>query len=203
MTPAWFVTLVMAAGTGQMADVIKHDFRGGNFVEGDVFTYFGGNAKANSLMRTYVRPAPEGMRFKLPGREQQIGMMGFTCKPALPGDFEITLGYEVLAIEVPVGGYGIGLSMWAVAETAARDIATIGRRNVPGKGEVIGTDRAFYTPEKKDMHDTKRFSTTDRRGKLRLTRTGSEVIYSARGENDVDYTELRREPYPQGPLKGV
>src|SRR5262245_21206846 len=101
MTPAWLIAVVLAAGTGQMADVIKHDFRGGNFVEGDVFEYFGGSAKAANLMRTYVRPTPEGMRFTLPGREQQIGMMGFTSKPALPGDFEITLGYEILATEEP------------------------------------------------------------------------------------------------------
>jgi hypothetical protein len=202
MYARWIIAGALAAGTGQMTDLLQQDFRGGQFPE-EVFAYFSANANLGILARLHVKPDPAGVRITLPARERPIGMVGFSCKPVVPGDFEITIAYELLKSEEPQTGYGMGLALWVAADTGANDVATVARRVVPGTGPVHGTDRAYYTPEGKDTHDAKRFPTADRRGKLRLTRVGGEIIYSAAGDNDAAFRELRREPFPQAPLKAV
>lgn len=199
MHARWFAALLVAAGTGQTAEVLRHDFRGGRFPP-ETFRYFNVGGKTGSLVRKLVIPEEAGVRITLPGHEEPIGMLGFECQTAVAGDFEATLSYEIVKSEKPTKGYGIGLSFWVVADNAPSDIATLGRRVVQ-KGDILGTDRQHYV-DGKDVHDVKRWNTKDQRGKLRLARMGEEVVYSAAGDDGV-FAELRRAAFPTAPLKAI
>jgi hypothetical protein len=193
MTSIWFMAVSLAVGT----DIVKHDFREGPLPEA-VFSYFGAAA------RQYVKVDAAGLRIILPGQGPKVGNVGIVCKAPVAGDFEITASYEILNSETPKGGYGMGCSLWVVADTPTRDIATISRRILPaGGGDIYGTDRAHSTPQKKEIHETKRFGTTARRGKLRLTRTGGEVLYAALEEGDTEFQVIRQASYPDAPLKVI
>src|SRR5690349_5730073 len=99
------ILVLAAAGTGQMEDVLRQDFRGGKLPL-ETFSFFAGGPRVAPLVKSIVVPEAAGVRFTLHGKEQPIGIVGFACHPAVPGDFEITLAYEIVHADEPVGGYG-------------------------------------------------------------------------------------------------
>lgn len=165
-----------------------------------MFKHYTVSPKFAANVRDYVRAEADGVHIVLPGREEPVGIVGFVCKPQLPGDFKATLAYEILRSEGPTKGYGMGMTFWVIAETPVSDTATIGRRTVP-KGPFLGTDRVHYQ-DKKTIHVSERFAAGARRGKLRLARQGEHVIYSAADEEGA-FQELRRAPFPVAPIRAV
>lgn len=174
--------------------VLQHDFRGGQLPE-EVFSFFGTNAKS------YVKPDRDGLRIVLPTKDKPIGMVGVACSPQIQGNFEVTIGYEILQVEKPKGGFGSGPTLSVVAETPKSDTGSIAHRVPPIQGDIYGTDRAVLNPE---HHESRQFPAPSRKGQLRLTRIGSELRYLALAEPETEFQVLRREEtFGDAPLKTI
>jgi len=147
-----------------------------------------------------VKTEPEGLRITLPA-EKNIGPNGVCADFLIKGDFEITVGYELVA-PTPPGRSGFELyimtdttTMEAIAfERILRNggndayhctrMTTIdgARRNIYGGGEAPGRGKA---------------------GQMRMIRVGSRAALSVKDENGDDFRVVHRVEIGEEPLKLV
>ncbi len=71
------------------------DFRGGGSVH-HALTLFG------PYRDRAMQQEPRGLRITLPARRRDTAPVGFTPKFRISGDFEITVGYEILSAKPPL-----------------------------------------------------------------------------------------------------
>lgn len=192
---SFLLLAILVALAAEPVTVLQHDFRDGQLPEA-IFSFSGQGAKQ------HVHPQKDGLRIAWTAQDKK-GMVGITCKQAVQGDFEITVGYEILHADTPMGGFGIGLSMVATANTPSSNVISIAHRVPPQGGHVYGTDRWYYEEKQDKQHQPEWFPTSATRGKLRLTRLGDEARYHVQGEQEPEFRLLRREPFVDAPLKSL
>ncbi len=191
------VAAVLAMALAQSpARSFHQDFRGAQF-RATVLRYYGPDSQR------YVRLDGNGLRFALQGANKPLPSVGIATVLAVDGDFEITVSYEGFHATKPMTGYGAGVRLHVIADTAASDHATIARALHPGVGDVYSTDCGSYGPDGKDLHNGKRYPTSDRAGRLRLSRHGAELSYAVADDGAEEFKELRRERFVADPLKVV
>jgi hypothetical protein len=175
------IVLVPMAALGEE---FYQDFRGGAPLHPAVGT-FGGDAAR------HMKPESAGLRLSLsatPGEEE----FGVSPRFRISGDFEVTVAYEVLAVDKPKSGWGAGLKVWG--QIGGSDFEAINmahRLCSDGKEQVVAL---FSRPGSggKRVFDQKTRETTVRKGQLRVARRSSEVTFLAtKGEND-EFQELHR-----------
>lgn len=186
---------ILLALAAEPVTVLQHDFRDGQLPE-DLFSYTGQGAKQ------YVKPEKEGLRIAWTAQDKNR-LVGIVYKKDVQGDFEITVGYEILHVDTPKGGFGMGWSMVATANTPTSNVISIAHRVSPQGEHLYGTDRWYYEEKQDKQHKPEWSPTSATRGKLRLTRLGEEVRYLAQGEQDAEFRMLRREPFVDAPLKSL
>lgn len=195
MASFWIVAVPLVVVQGPRADV-KFEFRGPSLAE-PTFARFGPDAAR------LVKEEPDGVRITLASADQPLPSTGFNCKVPVRGDFEITVGYELLRADPPKGGYGAGAVLNLVADTPARETVSVARRVSPKGDEVYGSDLGSYTPAGEYQHVGRRHPAGARRGKLRASRVGAEVVLAAMADGESAFQELRRGPFTDAPLKVV
>jgi len=113
----WYVACVVSAifaiGAETASNQAFWDFRNEQFP--DELMWFG----ANTLQ--FAKPTKEGIRITLPAEEKAVGPVGVTRKQPLHGDFELTVSYELLNVDTPTKGTGIGVRLIVVAQNEKKD----------------------------------------------------------------------------------
>jgi hypothetical protein len=180
----------------QAPNDIDVDFRGAKFPRA-LLKYSGVNAD------NFVQREPEGLRIRIPALEKPIPQVGIALNPIVDGDFEITVQYAILWAGKPDAGYGLGVNLAIAAETPTKDVAVLARR-VNLNGKVVYAHNRAFTPKDGDTENDVRFTRTEAsRGRLRMTRTGSELVFSAAEEESNEFKQLRQVTFVAAPLKSV
>ena len=90
---------LLLLSAGELKDEFYQDFRGrGAMSPGLVF--FGPQAK------DWMRNDSGGLRMALPAKRKNSGAVGISPRFPHLGDFEITVGYEILAADEPSRAWG-------------------------------------------------------------------------------------------------
>jgi hypothetical protein len=130
-----------------------------------------------------------GLRITLPADRAKRDPVGIRTTFVVKGNFDMAAGYEIVHSERPRSDYGVGFEFFiqtpsgeAIAFT--RMIRTDGR-------EVYGISRNTG-PREKRQYKGQFFDTVTRSGRLRMSRSGSEVTcWASEGAAD-EYRELCR-----------
>ena len=195
MNPFALILMSATVGGDSLGETLRQNFSGGAVSE-TLFKRVGPEPKR------FMKGDAAGLRITLPGKEAPPPI-GVASRLAVHGDFEITASYRLLKVDKPTNGYGAGVSLWIAMETPEADAATLARFIRPKGGDVFSMDHASNDSEGKRKHKELYVPTDAKTGKLRLTRSGSTLVYLATQGNDAPFQELRREEFGAAPLKGV
>ncbi len=194
--PAVSLLLLLAAAglAGDGSEVTDQDFRGGHFPR-PLF------AKVGRDLDRLVKAEAGGLRITLPAGPKAWPQTGISPRFPVAGDFDITVSYEILALEPPQKGYGSGVMLWVL--TSDNQGAAMTRCQRVQEGNVHSLDRAFPKEGGGLRHDERFLSTSAQSGQLRLRRTGDTLHYLAAEGVDGEFAELRQEPFSTADLKTV
>lgn len=197
------VLALLLASLGGMEKEFYQDFRGGQRVH-HVLTRFGPNRD------WAMRQEANGLRITLPAKRRDKSPVGLTPKFRISGDFEITVAYEILAADEPPSGQGAGVKIWGKIRSDDNQTWTLGHLIRPGRqptgsqnaasaarnrvrNEFVGAfSRDGSEPEGDRDLRAKSLATEAHFGRLRLTRTGSELVFLAAEKNSETFQELQR-----------
>jgi RNA polymerase sigma factor (sigma-70 family) len=119
----------------------------------------------------------QGLRFTLPADRLSGAAVSIESRLRLRGDFEITLAYELLAVPNPAPELGAGLVMRVDFDTPNAFQAVFSRTQKPS-GPASGANYTTTGPDgKEDFKGLTVCPVKAPKGRLRLVRTGSKLIY--------------------------
>jgi serine/threonine protein kinase len=153
----------------------------------------------------FVKGEPEGLRITLPNGMEDF-QEGVQLSPdvAVKGNFEITLGFEIL--EEPdarplAEACGLGLSVELDAPTQTR--ATVNRTVTKSVGSAFTSWLSATGVEQKMPEATLSLAATKaKKGQLRFVRVGA-TLYSYFASEEGLFTLFNRQPFGAEPLKHV
>jgi hypothetical protein len=164
------VVALLSAALECRAEEIYQDFRGKDIDEA-LFRLQGADAAQR------IKVEPQGLRITMPFNLKST-TVGIATRAATRGDFEITVGYEIIQAERPKGGSGVGLEMYLNTNTPTQEGLVFYRAARPKEGEVYACDKkATVDGERKTKRSI--FPTDSKSGRLFLSRKGTEVTFSA------------------------
>jgi len=181
------VVAVLLSLAGQVKQEFYQDFRGGSDLH-PALSLFGPNAS-----QLTGRDAG-GLLIALPANRPDKRAVGISPQFALSGDFEITLGYEILAADEPPSGLGAGVGVWGQIRSAPPQTMSVARLERPGKGSGFAANFAYEVAEggKRDFKQKRLDSGAARKGRLRLARAGSELRFLVADGETGTFEELHR-----------
>jgi DNA-directed RNA polymerase subunit RPC12/RpoP len=147
---------------------------------------------------TKVRSEPEGLRITLRA-DPKPTTLGLHSRFQLNGDFEATVGYELLEVAQPKGGDGVGLEIYLNAASAAKDAIVFRRVAHPKEGQIFLCDRR-WTVDGQRKTERKTFPAVSKSGQMRITRAGKIVRFWQAGAAAGEFVELCR--YDWGTMDG-
>lgn len=173
--------LLAATAPPARGQELRHDFRNTEVLP-PVLQLFGRDARKLATLE------PEGLRIRLPAERENLAA-GVGVAPSFPltGDFEITIAYELLAVEPPTAGRGSGVTIYVEVGAPMQAAATLARVSHPKKGEGYIVWRALRDGQGKINDPVQFFAAEDvRSGRLRLSRVGATLRYLvAEGDSDA------------------
>jgi predicted RNA-binding Zn-ribbon protein involved in translation (DUF1610 family) len=143
-----------------------------------------------------------GLRINLPADRQPPSPVGVELAARIRGDFDISMGYEVLAIGEPAPTYGAGVAMRVIFDNLTPLVGMISRSRRP-KGDQFVVAKIVEGPDGNDQYqNTMNWNATGARGRLRLERTGPQLRYWV-AEGDEDYREIQAAEFGTADVKMV
>lgn len=155
-----------------------------------------------------LQPDPKGLRVVIPAADKSDKVaVKALCVPQ--GDFEITASFELVRIEKPKMGFGVGPSIYIRFKSAGEDSLTLSRRARVKEGEVFTTYYAKTvrtTSEKSDKSEKGQTSDKKRNqhvriaaakqqtGRLRIVRSGAMLHYFVVDGPGEEFWEIDRVP---------
>jgi hypothetical protein len=139
-----------------------------------------------------IRAEEGGLRIALPtGRIQDPPHVGCVYSGgSVSGDFDISCGYEVIQIEKPTTGWGVGFEVFIMTDTPTNEAISLERMTRANGDDVFHCSRNTSLRGKREFQ-TRQFPAAGSAGRLRLTRTGTEVTAWVK-EPTGGYSELHR-----------
>ncbi len=146
-----------------------------------------------------TRPEETGLRVTIPaGRSAgpaHRNPVGVVLGNAVAGDFDISCGYEIVQMELPQKGWGVGFELFVMTDTPTQEAFALERMLRPDGANVYLCSRNTSLNGKREFL-IKHVPAAGTTGRLRLTRTGRELTAWC-AEGGGDYRELGR--YDLGP----
>ncbi len=141
---------------------------------------------AGAVNNAVTRPEEKGFRITLAGdKPNPIGRVGLELKTTLPGDFEITAGYEILRAEQPTQGSGVGFELFALTVPKPQQGLGVYRMARVREGEVYFVSRNYLNPDGSRAYQQKHFPANVKAGRLRISRNGPKATaWAAEGTSD-------------------
>jgi len=190
------IVAVILFSVGQMEEEFYQDFRGGAEIH-PALSLFGPN-RTQAIERD-----AQGLRITLPANRPDKRAVGVSPQFAISGDFEITVGYEILSADEPPSGFGAGVGVWGQIRSAPPQMINVARLERPGKGSGFV---AIFAHEhdadgKRDFKQKPLTGGAGGVGRIRLARTGSELsVLVGEGESE-ELDELHRVSVRRGDVK--
>lgn len=145
----------------------------------------------------YVKLENEGLRWRYTGGKSPTKPVGVRWPTRIKGDFTITAEYEILNVDRPERGNGVGIEMYVVFETPGnpREAIAYARLMDPRSGPIYAFNYMMNNEQgRRVAKDAVRKPTTTRskQGKLRLTRDATKVMAFAAGDDGAFINILER-----------
>jgi serine/threonine-protein kinase len=129
--------------------------------------------EADAVTKTDAR----GLRIQLPAQRRDASPVSLELPHRLRGDFDISLGYELLAVGTPVPEFGAGIKLQLWLDTPSYLSVLISRSKKPAR-EDFGSHRIVKNHNDTDTYlNNVHAKATRPSGRLRLKRTGSQLMY--------------------------
>ena len=182
---------------GASAAEISQDFRGRPY-DPALFRPSGPGASGA------IQPDSRGLRITLPREHGMKPAVGIVLRSGVQGDFEITIDYEILAVEPTTGGNGAGVSLYITMVSYTKEAATIGR--------IVGTDgiplfmsHRATTPTggKREHFGGDRIPAKSAWGKLRFVRNDGTLTYLVADGDSEEFQEIYETELGENDLDAV
>jgi len=139
----------------------------------------------------FVALEKAGLRIRQTKADQRLEPVGCQTRFAIRGDFEVTTTFEILEAPKPRIGFGNGVTLRLVKTPPEANAATLAWFNHPERGEVFVADDERSVGGKRE-HKHEFLPTSAKAGRLRITRTGSQVRFSIAEGNEVAFREVKQ-----------
>jgi hypothetical protein len=148
----------------------------------------------------HVRFEPAGLRITLPADYPKDRFTGLSMPIVIKGDFEVTVGFEVLAEPAPedAGPQGTRLSLAVVLDTPEKSMARLARRTDAKGGKQFST---WTVLGKKAPYAAQ--PTNASVGRLRMVRTGAALSYYVSEGIDAPFLFVEQRPLGAGDVKEI
>ncbi len=177
-----FLTILASTTYG---DELAADFRLKEF-DNESFRLIGDHAEQ------LITTTSKGLSVKVPSQPgKKSGAVGVAPRARIRGDFEISSSFEIVRVDKPKTGYGVGVGLILEFDSPQKDAITIERFLMPEEGEVFCSTKINVVDEKKNYFP-KRSPATSKSGKFLVTRKGSSVSIKY-ADGDGDFRLLRKE----------
>jgi hypothetical protein len=185
--------LALSAPCGALAAELVLDFRGGK-VDRKLFRF-----DTKEAFESF-KQEPDGLRVQyVPGKTPNK-TLGIAWNYQVRGDFVVTARYEILAIEKPAKGNGVGVELYLMLDDPGKkpnekDGIPLTRLERSGSGSTITIQqRTTNADGNRVSKNYKTVPTTadSERGRLRLARQGSTMIASFALGDAEEFQELKR-----------
>jgi serine/threonine protein kinase len=124
-----------------------------------------------------IQSDDRGLRISLPAGREHTEPLALETESRLSGDFDLTVGYEILAVGRPIPQYGAGVVI-RVWFDGPSPLSVILSRSRKPRGDTFSAHRIVTDAAGKEQYvDNKDVKTSSPSGKLRLVRTGSRLDY--------------------------
>jgi hypothetical protein len=134
-----------------------------------------------------VKPEPKGLRVTLAAEESfKYDGVGVAAKFGIRGDFEITVGFEMIAAGPPVDGPGVYFELYLMIDSVSNDALAFNRMVLPDGKEVYASARMANLPGggRGGIAQGDDVPASAKSGQLRVTRLGRKVVLSVREGNE-------------------
>jgi hypothetical protein len=172
--------LIGAFTLGTAGDNFYEDFRGGHALPPEL-ELIGPQAAKVAV------PETGGLRLSLPAGRANPQPVGVRPRFQMRGDFEITLTYELLKIEQPRTGHGVGVALAVnIAKSPSEDL-TLARYLRVDKKELLAADHRTYDSKRGNVHKTVFTpAPSSKIGRFQLKRSGPRIRFlSGSGSSGV------------------
>jgi hypothetical protein len=145
-----------------------------------------------------VRFEPAGLRITAPpGPWREGPRSGVVAPLTIKGDFEITIGFEILAEPEPdQTETGTRLTLGIALDTPQKNLATLSRAVHSKEGPVFFSWISLWDAATgKPRNRGRAARTSARTGRLRMVRTGSDLFYYVSAGADEDFTLVQKYPF--------
>ena len=139
-----------------------------------------------------THPDDRGFHVALAANPEQTDRIGLDLRARFRGDFEITAAYEILLADQPKVGHGVGVTLLIDLDGPTGETLELLRAARVNEGQAYGCARITVDPEGKAKYEHLWNPTTSKAGHLRITRKGTEVVYSAREGGAEEFKDLAR-----------
>lgn len=167
---------------------LAREFKGKQLHKSD-FSYDGPDAK------NFIANEEQGLRWRFNKEKQPTKAIGVSWRVRLHGDFMATMRYEILQVEQPERGWGVGVEMYLTLNTPEpRDGIVFARMVAPKSGpQIVFHHMTNDEKGNRTAKDPIREPAPPRslRGRMRLAREGKTLI-ALLAEEDDEFKEVHR-----------
>jgi ribosomal protein S27E len=190
-----------------LPEKLHHDFRRGGAPPASLPLYYhlqmpGGKSGrlAGADADLVTRADDGGLRITLPADQDKRGVWVQAPTP-LSGDFDVTVSYDLVAVDRPRNGFGVGVVL-LVGSAGAEKMAKLCRlvRNI--EGECYLAD-VTHLKKKGQRVSTKFVPALARAGQLRFVREGATLRYLVADSPGHGFREIHREEFGWHDLDGL
>jgi hypothetical protein len=141
-----------------------------------------------------VKSEPEGLRITLAGEKGiPTSVVGVAPQFRVRGDFEVTVGYELLSAEKPDAGFGVGVEVYLMTETPTKEAIAFDRRILPDGRDVYACNHNTSDPKGRRLYATlEQKPASGKTGQIRMTRVGSKVAISVQDDIGKGFRVVHR-----------
>jgi hypothetical protein len=152
-----------------------------------------------------VRFEPAGLRITVPpGKWREGPRSGVVAPFTITGDFEITIGFEILAEPEPGNTEtGTRLTLGIALDTPQKNLATLSRAVQRDGPMFFAWISLWDAATNKPRNRGRGTRTSARTGRLRMVRTAADLLYYASAGADEEFTLLQKYPFPSQRLQHV
>jgi len=185
----WLLLGVVMLGhaVSTIGEEVKHDFRTANFD----WKLFRQEGPSPTL---YIKPEPQGLHWRFVKGQAPTRPVGIYWQNQVRGDFVASARYEILDSVPSDDGGVVGVELYLILDTAARDGIALSRLTGSEKTAFSFQHLTNNEAGKRTSRAAKTVVTTPStlRGRLRIAREGIAFIGSVAEGDSNSFTEIQR-----------
>ncbi len=149
-----------------------------------------------TIRNRWMRAEPEGLLLAMPAERGHVNAVELGFLTPVKGDFEITAAYQILRVEAPTGGFGVGATIQINQAGSKVTTARVGR-------VVRAPNREVWVAEH-DGSAIGQLPLAAKEGRMRFKRTGDTLRYLvAEGVQSEQFREIQHLEFGSSDLNRV